>query len=78
MNPTGELRNREEALEVLARVARYFSANEPQSPISESLQDVVRRARLPFSELMAEIIPDASALRMAFIFAGIKPPKKDG
>jgi type VI secretion system protein ImpA len=78
MNPTGELRNREEALEVLARVARYFSTNEPQSPISESLQDVVRRARLPFSELMAEIIPDASALRMAFIFAGIKPPKKDG
>jgi type VI secretion system protein ImpA len=78
MNPTGELRNREEALEVLARVARYFSTHEPQSPISESLQDLVRRARLPFSELMAELIPDASALRMAFIFAGIKPPKKDG
>jgi type VI secretion system protein ImpA len=78
MNPSGVLRNREEALEVLTRVATYFSTAEPQSPISESLQDLVRKARLPFSELMAELIPDASALRMAFIFAGIKPPKKEG
>lgn len=74
----GEIRDREEALELLLRVARYFSTNEPQSPISASLEDVVRRARLPFSELMAELVPDATALRMAHIFAGIRPPKKDG
>jgi type VI secretion system protein ImpA len=65
---------REEALAVLLQVARYFRVNEPHSPISNSLEEMVRRARLPFAELLAELVPDQGAWRNALTSAGIKPP----
>jgi type VI secretion system protein ImpA len=71
---TGPIRNREDALRVLLQVADYFSKYEPHSPISTSLQEIVRRARLPFSELLAELLPDTTAWRSVLTSAGIKPP----
>jgi type VI secretion system protein ImpA len=70
----GTVRGREEALRVLAQVAVYFRTHEPHSPISNSLEEIVRRARLPFAELLAELLPDQSAWRSALTSAGIKPP----
>lgn len=73
-NSMGPIRNREDALRVLLQVAEYFNKHEPHSPISTSLQEIVRRARLPFSELLAELLPDTTAWRSALTSAGIKPP----
>jgi len=70
----GSVNGREDALAVLLQVAQYFRVNEPHSPISNSLEELVRRARLPFAELLAELIPDQSAWRGALTSAGIKPP----
>jgi type VI secretion system protein ImpA len=70
----GPPRGREEALQHLLRLADYFKHHEPHSPISTTLEEVVRRARLPFSELLAELVPDATAWRTALTNAGIKPP----
>jgi type VI secretion system protein ImpA len=70
----GPVRGREDALRVLQQVAEYFRKNEPHSPIATSLDELVRRAKMPFAELLAELLPDASAWRSALTSAGIKPP----
>ncbi|MGH7074899.1 MAG: type VI secretion system protein TssA [Stellaceae bacterium] len=66
--------NREEAFAVLLRVAEYFRRAEPQSTISLVLDELVRRARLPLTELLQELIQDQNARRQFFVSAGIKPP----
>jgi len=71
----GSVNGREEALRVLLQVAQYFRINEPHSPISNSLEEMVRRARLPFAQLLAELVQDQSAWRNALTSAGIKPPE---
>jgi type VI secretion system protein ImpA len=68
------LHNREDALQLIMSVAEYFRATEPHSPISTTLEEAVRRARLPFAELLAELVPDQAAWRTAITIAGIKPP----
>ena len=71
---SGGVGGREDALRVLLQVAEYFRTHEPHSPISTSLEEMVRRARLPFAELLAELVPDPGAWRNALNSAGIKPP----
>ncbi|HEY4264836.1 MAG TPA: type VI secretion system protein TssA [Micropepsaceae bacterium] len=73
-NLNGGIHSREDALRVLLHVAQYFHANEPHSPIAISLEETVRRARLSFSDLLMELLPDRSAWRSALTSAGIKPP----
>jgi type VI secretion system protein ImpA len=70
----GTVSGRDEALRILLQVAEYFKRFEPHSPISTSLEEIVRRARMPFAELLAELLPDHSAWRSALTSAGIKPP----
>jgi type VI secretion system protein ImpA len=67
---------REDALRVLMQVADFFRRYEPHSPISTSLDEIVRRARMPFPELLAELLPDQTAWRSALTSAGIKPPSE--
>jgi type VI secretion system protein ImpA len=71
---TGTVSGRDDALRILLQVAEYFKRFEPHSPISTSLEEIVRRARMPFAELLAELLPDATAWRSALTSAGIKPP----
>lgn len=71
---TGGVSGREDALRVLLQVAEFFRIHEPHSPIATSLEEMVRRARLPFAELLAELVPDQAAWRTALTSAGIKPP----
>jgi type VI secretion system protein ImpA len=73
----GALRDRNDALHVLTQVADFFRKQEPHSPISASLDEIVRRARLPFSELLAELLPDTASWRSALTSAGIKPPAEN-
>jgi type VI secretion system protein ImpA len=70
----GQIRSREEALRLLDEVAEFFGKYEPHSPIGTSLKEIVRRARMPFSDLLRELLPDMAAWRSALSSAGIKPP----
>jgi type VI secretion system protein ImpA len=70
----GPIRSREDALRLLDEVAEFFGKYEPHSPICTSLKETVRRARMPFPDLLRELLPDASSWRSALSSAGIKPP----
>jgi type VI secretion system protein ImpA len=64
--------SREEALEILVAVARFFRRTEPHSPISMSIDTLVRRSRMDFSELLAELLPEPQARNAVLNAAGIK------
>ncbi|GGF57745.1 type VI secretion protein [Azorhizobium oxalatiphilum] len=66
--------SREQALRTLLDVAAFFRTNEPHSPISYTLEEIVRRARMPLGALLEELIVDADARRYFYIAAGLRPP----
>ncbi|WP_207774136.1 type VI secretion system protein TssA [Rhizobium rhizogenes] len=72
LNPEG-IGSRDEAFETLLLVARYFRRTEPHSPISLAIETLVRRGRMDFSELLAELLPEAQARNAVLTAAGIKP-----
>jgi type VI secretion system protein ImpA len=72
------IRSREEAFELLAAVARYFRRTEPHSPISMSIETLVRRGRMDFSELLAELLPEQHARNAVLTAAGIQPSADRG
>ena len=65
------LRTRDDAIRQLEEIANFFRKTEPHSPLAFTLDDAVRRARLPLPELLAEVLPDASARRMLLTALGI-------
>ncbi|WP_245455640.1 type VI secretion system protein TssA [Neorhizobium lilium] len=67
------IRSREEAFELLVAVARYFRRAEPHSPISMSIETLVRRGRMDFSELLAELLPEQQTRNAVLTAAGIQP-----
>jgi type VI secretion system protein ImpA len=72
------IRSREEAFELLIAVARYFRRTEPHSPISMSIETLVRRGRMDFSELLAELLPEQHARNAVLTAAGIQPSADRG
>ena len=68
---------RDDMLRELARIAEYFRRTEPHSPLSYSLDDAVRRGKMSWPELLAEVVPDAAAQRAILINLGIWPAKPD-
>ncbi|TRL41329.1 type VI secretion system protein TssA [Rhizobium straminoryzae] len=72
LKPTADsISSREEAFEILLAVARYFKKAEPHSPTSLSIETLVRRGRMGFSELLAELMPDAHQRQAVLTAAGI-------
>lgn len=69
----GAIRTREDALRELGRIAEYFRATEPHSPLSYTLEEAVRRGRMTLPELLAEIIPDEEARGAMLSRLGIRP-----
>ena len=67
--------SREDALAEMMRISRFFRKTEPHSPISYTLEDAVRRARLTLPELLAELAEDPSHIQRILLAAGIKPPE---
>ncbi|UWU25316.1 type VI secretion system protein TssA (plasmid) [Rhizobium sp. CB3060] len=65
--------SREEAFELLTSVARYFRRTEPHSPISLAIETLVRRGRMDFSELLAELLPEQQVRNAVLTAAGIQP-----
>jgi type VI secretion system protein ImpA len=68
------LGSREEALRSLAAIAEFFRRTEPLSPLSYTVQEAVRRARMSWPELLEEIVPDMSLRAQILISLGIRPP----
>jgi type VI secretion system protein ImpA len=70
----GVIAGREQALRQLGEIAAWFRRNEPNSPISYTLDDAVRRGQMTWPELVAELIPDEAARNAVLTSLGIKPP----
>jgi type VI secretion system protein ImpA len=68
-------RSREDHLRQLGEIADYFRKTEPNSPLAYTLADAVRRARMAWPELIAELVPDESARLAILTSLGIKPPE---
>jgi hypothetical protein len=60
-------------LRELARIAAFFQRTEPHSPLSEILEEAVRRGRLRWSELLAEVMPDAAMRQQVLLHLGLRP-----
>lgn len=73
----GSITGREQALRQLSEIAAWFKRNEPSSPIGFTLDEAVRRARLGWPELVAELVSDETARHSLLTSAGIKPPSTE-
>jgi type VI secretion system protein ImpA len=71
----GEFASREQALQMLNAVAKFFREREPHSPISYALESMIERARMPLFDLLADLLPDEDARKRVLQNAGIRPPK---
>lgn len=71
----GTFATREQALDMLAAVAKFFREYEPQSPVSYALDATIDRARMSLPDLLAELLPDVDARRKMLQIAGIRPPE---
>jgi type VI secretion system protein ImpA len=66
------LRTREDAIRQLEEIAEFFRKTEPHSPLAFTLDDAVRRARMPLIELLAEVLPDANVRKAMLTSLGIR------
>lgn len=67
--------SREDMLRDLGRIAEYFRRTEPNSPLAGTLDEAIRRARLTFSEMLEELLPDANARGQVLTQLGMRMPK---
>ncbi len=70
----GQVASREDALRALSEIANFFRRTEPHSPLSYTLDDAVRRGRMTWPELMAEVVADQDARNRILTTLGIRPP----
>ena len=68
----GTVVNREDMLKELARIAEFFRKTEPQSPIAYTLQEAIRRGRMSWPELLAELVSDAGVRDNILMQLGIR------
>jgi type VI secretion system protein ImpA len=64
---------REDMLRELVTIAEFFRRTEPHSPLAYTLDEAVRRGRMSWPELLAEIVPDETARNQMLTQLGIKP-----
>ncbi|MDN3681079.1 type VI secretion system protein TssA [Vibrio tapetis subsp. quintayensis] len=65
------LTSREQAISQLSNIAEFFKLTEPHSPVSYSIEQVVRWCDMPLPELLAELISDGEAKNGYFRLVGI-------
>jgi len=63
---------REQALDKLEEIAKFFRKTEPHSPMSYAIEQVVRWSELSLPELLQELIADGDARNGFFKLSGIK------
>lgn len=67
----GPITTREQALKTLLDVAEFFTRSEPHSFLPLMLENVVRRGRMTFLDLLADLVPDEEARKALFLRAGV-------
>lgn len=73
MRPAHAVVNREDMLKELARISEYFRKTEPQSPLAYTLEEAIRRGRLSWPELLAELVSDTAVRDSILTQLGIRP-----
>ena len=63
---------REDALASLNEIADYFRRTEPQSPLAYTIDEAIRRGRLTWPELLAELVKDDLVRTNILTSLGIK------
>src|SRR6202012_4510362 len=71
--PSNALPDRETLLTEIPRIAALFRKHEPNSPISYTLDNAVRRARLQLPELLLEMMPEPAQRAAVLVGLGINP-----
>ena len=66
------LATREDALATLAEIAEYFRRTEPQSPLAYTIDEAIRRGRLSWPELIAELVHDDQVRNNILMSLGLK------
>ena len=66
------LATREDALANLNEIAEYFRRTEPQSPLAYTIDEAIRRGRLTWPELIAELVKDDQVRGNILTSLGIK------
>jgi type VI secretion system protein ImpA len=75
--PAGPLASRDDALRALGEIANFFRRTEPHSPLSYTLDEAVRRGRMTWPELLAEVVADTDTRNTILNTLGIRPPPPD-
>ncbi|MCA9117306.1 MAG: type VI secretion system protein TssA, partial [Planctomycetaceae bacterium] len=68
---SGEIQSRQQALELVGKVAVWFRHHEPHSPLSFAADQLVRWGKMSLPELLEEAIPDDHARSHLFLLMGI-------
>ncbi|MBU6396579.1 MAG: type VI secretion system protein TssA [Rhodospirillales bacterium] len=66
------LASREDALATLGEIAEYFRRTEPQSPLAYTIDEAIRRGRLTWPELIAELVRDDQVRNSILNSLGLK------
>ena len=74
--PFGAIRNREEALRQLALIGDYFRQTEPHSPLAAICSRAVRWGRMPFEQVLLEVVEDEGVLAKLWNAVGVRPESK--
>jgi len=72
--PKKRLATREDALAMLTEIADWFRRNEPQSPLAYTIDEAIRRGRMSWPDLLAELVSDDGMRRSILSSLGIKAP----
>ena len=72
----GPIRSREDALRQLALIGEYFRETEPHSPLAAICTRAVRWGRMPFEDVLRDVLEDESALAKLWNAVGIDPRPK--
>lgn len=75
---SGPIKTREDAFRRLAEVATFLRQKEPQNPIYLLVERAVLWSRMPFEQLLHELIKDAGARDQVTELLGIRPPPDAG
>ena len=74
---SGAIKSREDAISRLRLVATYFRNTEPHSPLSYSLQNLIRWSQLPLDRLLEEWIQDPEARQRYMLMTGMGSESRD-
>jgi len=72
------MRSREQAINQLQSVADFFRETEPHSPVSYTIEQVIRWCGMPLPDLLAELISDGDAKNSYFRLVGIANQNNEG